>query len=347
LDGLRLFAALMVVCWHYAAFGHGSALRPAVAVPGLYPIAAYGWLGVELFFLISGFVISMSAMGRSVGEFAASRFVRLYPAYWLGIGLTATVLWLWPIARPAPHLSDVGVNLTMLQEGFHVPAVDAVYWTLFAELRFYLLFAIVVWRGVTYSRALVFCAIWLFASAITFSSSGLIHNLVMPDWAPFFIAGIAFFLMHRHGPNLVLWCLVTACFLLSQRQALVSAHSNFRFVAESMPKWPVVVILAVFYLLMAAVALGWLRAGWRWLTVAGVMTYPLYLIHEYIGWTVFAALRGVAPDGLLFAAMVVTMLAAAWLIHRFVEKPLAPRIRRALRGPAMRRANGHWQSNTA
>ena len=347
LDGLRLVAALMVVCWHYAAFGHGSQLRPAVVVPGLYSISAYGWLGVELFFLISGFVISMSAMGHTVGEFAASRFVRLFPAYWLGIALTATVLWMWPIAQPAPSLSDVGVNLTMLQQGFHVPAVDAVYWTLFAELRFYLLFAVVVWRGVTYNRAVGFCAIWLLASAITFSSTGFVHNLVMPDWAPFFIAGVAFFLMHRYRPNLVLWCLVVASFLLSQRQAFVSAHSNFRFLGQSMPKWPVVAVLVVFYLLMVAVALGWLQANWRWLTVAGVMTYPLYLIHEYIGWTVFAALRGSAPDAVLFVGMVVAMLGAAWLIHRFVEKPLAPRIRRALLGPAKRRPRADWQSNTA
>lgn len=347
LDGLRLVAALMVVCWHYAAFGHGSQLRPAVVVPGLYSVAAYGWLGVELFFLISGFVISMSAMGHSVGEFAASRFVRLFPAYWLAIALTATVLWIWPIAQTAPSLSDVGVNLTMLQEGFHVPAVDAVYWTLFAELRFYLLFAVVVWRGVTYKRAVGFCAIWLLASAITFSSTGFIHNLVMPDWAPLFIAGIAFFLMHRYRPNLVLWCLVVASFLLSQRQAFVSAHSNFRFLGEPMPKWPVIAILAMFYLLMAAVALGWLQANWRWFTVAGVMTYPLYLIHEYIGWTVFAAVRGSAPDTLLFIGVVSVMLGAAWLIHRFVEKPLAPRIRRALLGPAKRRSQAGWQSNAA
>jgi peptidoglycan/LPS O-acetylase OafA/YrhL len=347
LDGLRLVAALMVVCWHYAAFGHGATLRPAVEVPGLYHIAAYGWLGVELFFLISGFVISMSAMGRTVGEFATSRFTRLFPAYWLGIALTATVLWLWPIARPGPSLSDVGVNLTMLQEGFHVPAVDAVYWTLFAELRFYLLFALVVWRGVTYNRAVAFCCIWLLASAITYSSTGLIHNLVMPDWAPFFIAGIAFFLMHRYGSNVLLWCLVGACFALSQRQAFVSARSNFRFLGEVMPKWPVVAILAAFYLLVAAVALGWLRVDWRWLTVAGVLTYPLYLIHEYIGWTLFAALRGAAPDTLLFVGVVAVMLATAWLIHRYVEKPLAPRIRKAMLGPAMGRRRAPWQSNTA
>jgi peptidoglycan/LPS O-acetylase OafA/YrhL len=318
----------MVVSWHYAALGHGASMRPAAAVRPLYPVAAYGWLGVELFFLISGFVIAMSAVNRSVGEFAVSRFVRLFPAYWLGVLVTATVLLIWPIAVHPPKLSDVGVNLTMLQEGFRVPSVDAVYWTLFAELRFYLLFAFVVWRGVTYSRAVGFSVIWLAASALTYSSHGLIHTLVMPDWAPFFIAGLAFFLMHRYGQSLLLWAIVAVTFLLGQRQALSS--NNFHLLGQPMPAWPVVAILAGFYLLVAAVALGWLQANWRWLTVAGVLTYPLYLLHEYIGWTLFTALRGEAADWVLLLGVVITMLGLAWLVHRYVEKPVTPWLRRTL-----------------
>lgn len=42
-------------------------------------------------------------------------------------------------------------------------------------------------------------------------------------------------------------------------------------------------MLALFFALMAAVALGWLRLDWKWLSVAGALTYPLYLIHQYIG----------------------------------------------------------------
>ena len=190
LDGFRLLAALMVVCWHYSGLTHGNG-QPSADIRSLHPFAAYGWLGVELFFLISGFVIAMSAVNRSVGEFAVSRFVRLFPAYWLGVLVTAVVLLIWPIAVHPPKLSDVGVNLTMLQEGFRVPSVDAVYWTLFAELRFYLLFAFVVWRGVTYRERSGSASIWLAASALTYSSHGLIHTLVMPDWAPFFVAGLA------------------------------------------------------------------------------------------------------------------------------------------------------------
>ena len=100
LDGLRLFAALMVVSYHYFGF---------VSMP-----TAYGWLGVELFFLISGFVICMSSMGHTVGQFATSRIVRLFPAYWFGVLLTSAVLLIWEV-RQAPSLGEIAVNLTMLQ----------------------------------------------------------------------------------------------------------------------------------------------------------------------------------------------------------------------------------------
>lgn len=113
--------------------------------PTAFPFAAYGWLGVELFFLISGFVICMSCWGRSVGDFFTSRVTRLYPAYWFAVLATTAVLLLIPGGQKPLPWPDVLTNLTMLQEPLGVRMVDGVYWTLFAELRFYLLFALVAW----------------------------------------------------------------------------------------------------------------------------------------------------------------------------------------------------------
>jgi peptidoglycan/LPS O-acetylase OafA/YrhL len=86
LDGLRLIAALSVAVFHFvdawSVDGYHSHLHffPTMARP-----AAYGFLGVDLFFIISGFVICMSGWGRSVADFAASRVARLFPAYWFAI----------------------------------------------------------------------------------------------------------------------------------------------------------------------------------------------------------------------------------------------------------------------
>ena len=84
---------------------------------------------------------------------------------------------------------------------------------------------------------------------------------------------------------------------------------------------------------VAAIALGLLgRVNWRWLTVAGALTYPFYLVHEHLGWVVIHALhRGLGLHSwVTFALTVASMLLLAWLLHKYVEKSLTPRLRAAL-----------------
>ncbi|MGH3310540.1 MAG: acyltransferase family protein, partial [Streptomyces sp.] len=151
LDGLRLLAALMVCLFHYAGRGGtvGTAWgsTPLDIFPHLSKVALYGHLGVEIFFAISGFVICMSCWGRSLGEFFRSRVVRLYPAYWAALFLVAGVGALAPQFDQPSSIPDFLVNLTMLQQPAGSPRILGVCWTLWAEARFYLLFAIfVVWK---------------------------------------------------------------------------------------------------------------------------------------------------------------------------------------------------------
>ncbi|MFC5722579.1 acyltransferase family protein [Streptomyces gamaensis] len=341
LDGLRLLAALMVVAYHYLAFDSGAWPRPPrEAFPHAHLPAAYGWLGVQLFFLISGFVICMTCWDRSPGQFALSRVRRLFPLYWFAVPAVALVATLWPSVGGVPRPRDVAVNLTMLQAPLGVEAVDGVYWTLWVELRFYLLIALLARKGLTHGRAVGFCVLWALGAALaTATDDALLRELLLPRHCWYFIAGTAFYLMHRFGPNLVLWIVTGGCFLVAQHQLPTLQSHAEGHLGHRVPHWPAALLVTLFFLALAAVALGWTRTvRWRWLTVAGALTYPLYLLHERIGWTVIKHADGLLPRSALVAALVAGMLSASWLAHRFVERPLAAALGRGLRqaGAAVR-----------
>lgn len=81
IDLLRFIAAITVVLYHFTFAGyHFGGLSP-VQYPGLEEVFKYGFLGVQLFFIISGYVVLMSAQGKTLKQFFTSRVTRLYPAY--------------------------------------------------------------------------------------------------------------------------------------------------------------------------------------------------------------------------------------------------------------------------
>ncbi|MEN2417173.1 acyltransferase [Streptomyces rimosus] len=329
LDGLRLLAALMVLAYHYITLRDGWGDDPNAFSPVVYHLSEYGWLGVEVFFLISGFVICMSAWGRSLGDFVTSRVSRLYPAYWVAVLLTAAVLTVWPNVRSADNWETVLTNLTMLQQGVGVPDVDDAYWTLFIELKFYLLFAIVVFRGVTYRRCVLFCGLWTVAGVVALkSNSDLLSVWAIAPYSPYFIAGIAFYLMHRFRPTVLLWAIVAVSFLLAQHYLRGRLVMNLGAKADMAHGWPVRLAVLLAFVLMAAIALGWFdKLQWRWLSTAGSLTYPLYLLHMYVGFTLIDLLRSRVPAAVLLPGIVAFMLALSWAVHRLVERPLGKKLR--------------------
>ncbi|MEU3456047.1 acyltransferase [Micromonospora sp. NPDC006766] len=343
IDGLRLVAALMVAMYHYTGYAPGVrdawGAGPEVAFPWLRGASAYAFLGVELFFIISGFVICMSCWGRTPGAFFRSRVTRLYPAYWAAVLITTAVVTVWPTVRARRSWSDVLLNLTMLQNPLDRPPVDAVYWTLWNEALFYLLFSVVVWRGLTLSRTIEFCYGWLIASVLSVNSDlPLLRRLLQPEYAPFFVAGIALYLIYRFGPDLMLWGLVGASYLLAQFwTARRVAHVGADILDRQLSPAVGVLLITAFFLVMTVVALGWTaRIQWRWLTTAGLLTYPFYLLHEYIGWAIIHAVRDVAPRPVVLVAVVLLMLGAAWLVHRLIERPVARMLRDGLAAASAR-----------
>jgi peptidoglycan/LPS O-acetylase OafA/YrhL len=336
LDGLRPACALAVAGYHYAVSWRLDGVHPpAYHLPSASRVLIYGFLGVEVFFLISGFVIGMSAWDRTPRQFAAARIARLFPAFWACVLLTTLVVTVLPVGTGVPvagtpALRDVAVNLTMLAEPLGVPLVDTVYWTLWSELRFYLLFGLLVAWGPTYRRVAGFCTGWLVAAAF---APAWAAPVVMPEFAPYFVIGVALCLARRHGATPWLAVLVVGGWLLALPR--IAARVADLRPGFPVPVAPAVVILTVAIAVLTAVALG-ATDRWevRWTATAGALTYPFYLLHQRIGYSLIRTAHEHTglPAWLLLSGAVAVLLGVAWAVHRYVERPLAPRLRALVAG---------------
>jgi peptidoglycan/LPS O-acetylase OafA/YrhL len=236
-----------------------------------------------------------------------------------------------------PSLMTILVNLTMLQQPLGHDPVDGVYWTLFVELKFYLIMAVVLGRGLTYRRAVLLCAVWMTAAVLAPSlQSPVLDALTISDYAPYFIGGIALYLIHRFGPTPLLYGITGLSWLVSLSRVedrLKGMNPGFE-----VPTWPGALIITLCYVVLLLIALGRAdRIRWRWLSVAGALTYPLYLLHARIGHTVIRAAyeHTRAPVWTIVAGTTVLVLGLAWLVHRYVERPLGRRLRDAVRTPQL------------
>jgi peptidoglycan/LPS O-acetylase OafA/YrhL len=335
LDGMRFAAALAVIAAHFIGLKSTAwQLGGKATFPDIHYWSVYGIFGVEFFFLISGFVICMSCWGRSVGDFFVSRIVRLYPVYWAAILLIAVTQIYFPKPGTAPpSIGTIVVNLSMFNMPAMAPSMTVVLWTLWQEMLFYLLFSLVVWRGLTYRRVTIFCLLWLVGSFVANSADDKTLKLIFqPAFSKYFIAGIAIYLMHRFGPTMLTWGIVICCWALSMFSVQHRVTENMGVMGrKDLAWWPAQAVVTGCFLIIIALALGWFNwVRGRWITTLGAMTYPIYLIHHAIGSAVIRELSLIVPPKPLLIGTTLLMMLLAWLMHRCVERPLAPILKRGL-----------------
>ncbi|WP_326677200.1 acyltransferase family protein [Streptomyces sp. NBC_01237] len=329
LDALRVVAALAVLAFHFAGIDKATAVNwgvnPRELFPWLFPFAKYGSYGVQLFFIISGFVICLSAWGRTPGQFVRARFLRLFPAYWFSV-IVALVLYrvLPDGVRKSPSFSDALTNLTMFQVPLKAQHLIGAYWTLWLELCFYLVFLVVLVKPISLQRVYVFCWSWLVLSVLIQQYDGV---PLLPTLAPalntsLFVAGITMYLMYRFGPDLKLWLLLGMSWLTMQSDLVEHGDRLRDDLGFDRSPYVALAVVTVSYLLVLAVALHWLdRVQWRWLATAGALVYPLYLLHEELGWAMIRTLYGHLGAWPTLAVTVTVLLVLSWLVHRYLERP--------------------------
>jgi peptidoglycan/LPS O-acetylase OafA/YrhL len=284
LDLLRFIAAASVVLFHAAYWPSEHTWFTGVAT--------YGFMGVPLFFTISGFVILMSVQNRTGAEFAISRVARLYPTFWICVLLSCIALAL--LGDGLPPLKVIAANLTMLPGMvFHQPSIDPVYWTLAVEMKFYaLVLVLLLTRQI--GRVELFLALWLAVASLAtvVELPRLVEVFALPMYASLFCSGCYLYLIRAKGPTAVRLIAFGASVLLSAvwvlRYQAVYTHAT-----DLKTELTVVTLLLLMNVVFLLVALRkWTLPPsriWLWL---GCLTYPLYLTHAKAGQLVWRALPG-------------------------------------------------------
>ncbi|MGH8027878.1 MAG: acyltransferase family protein [Pseudoxanthomonas sp.] len=324
LDALRGIAALAVVAFHYTThygreYGHATPLGFGFT-PGNY--------GVNLFFLISGFVIFMTLeRTRNAMDFVVSRFSRLFPAYWAAMLLTAAAVYTVGMPDQRLPLGDLLLNFTMVQQILGAEHLDGSYWTLQVELFFYA--QMLLWFALgQLKRIHLIILLWL-ALAVGYGEvemhrmhfSYLARELLILRHIPFFALGILFYRLHtRPQENLLNYAMIGLCLL-----AIGMAYPLVYL-------WVALGCCGIF-LLFVKNMLSWLCGSF--FVFLGSISYSLYLLHQAIG---FALIHGLERRGM--PSLAACLLALAMVLA------LASALTFAVERPAMRKIRSWWRANS-
>jgi peptidoglycan/LPS O-acetylase OafA/YrhL len=280
-----------------------------------------GHFGVELFFIISGFVILLTTeRKKTVREFVVSRFSRLMPAFLAALLLASVILSRAPMPPlNTPTLAQFAANLTMAPTLFGQPGIDLPYWTLTYEIVFYAYIALALWLGALRSIEW-FGVLWMAAGYLFLATVDVSHHhrsaiVLLAYYSNFFLIGMCLYRIHVRAARPI-----TYVALASAVAATAYGGGEQSFWASG---WVYLPLAAAF------TALVWFAVSrygkwlcWRPLVLLGRISYPLYLVHCVLGFTVirFGVEHGWATVYGVIAAGVVSLVTAT-LMHYFIEQP--------------------------
>jgi peptidoglycan/LPS O-acetylase OafA/YrhL len=311
LDALRGVAAAAVVLYHLIA-SYGDEFGHDFSIAGWVRFGAYG---VQLFFIISGFVILMTIEHKPrTRDFVIARAGRLYPTYWTAVLTSAAIVACGALPNRTVTCGQTLTNLTMLQFFVKVPDVDGAYWTLAHELVFYALM-ILASRARLLGRIEAVSVAWmaLATSVALLGQNGVIalharlQTVLLVRFGHLFIAGMIFYRLRKEGPSRGRYVVLALIMLCELIQGSIESC---------------VVVTIILLIFRAAMSTAGKLLAVRPLVFLGSVSYALYAIHGTVGRAALLALRrhGFASGPALCVVMT-TLILAAWAITAFIERP--------------------------
>ena len=331
MEGLRGVAVTLVFLQHYAVQSQLIGLAPGPTAVFASIARAYGNLGVELFFVLSGYLIYGTLVRRSPPflGFMARRFQRIYPAFLVVFAFALALTLLAPDQAKLPHepwraAAIVGMNLALLPGLFPIPRIVDVAWSLSYEMFFYVVTAVLVLMagmGRLPRRRRILVLLVLSALFVPTCFAGLPGFPVR--MMPFF-AGML--LAEGVGGRVPPWLGWAA-------PALAITAVALHVLSET---WNELVQTAAFFALSAVCFRGagsvsaWMTwAPLRWL---GNMSYSYYLVHGFVVRIGMVMLGRLLPHGMpdwmfwvVLLGLYAATLAASAVLFVWIERPLSLR----------------------
>ena len=332
IDLLRFLAALAVLIFHYTYRGTilglvgGRGLSPyrerhEIWLPGRQPVLPHQRVrdpGVQ-----------RGQVAAAVRNLADRQ--RLYPTYWCCLTVTFLAILLFGRGMFHAGAGQYLANLTMLHSFAGIEAIDGVYWSLAVEMKFYLLVFLLVALG-QMGRVKYCLGIWLaLAIGLLNHHLPLVSGLLIAQYAGCFIAGATFYLIAKEGNSFYKTVLLLGSFYAVQARAVqATAEAVEELLAPGSPL-VIVLVLGGFFLLMYLIAVGkTARFGLKKFAGLGALTYPLYLLHQNLGYLRIRKARRAREKHVLLVGVTGLMIAAACLVHRSIECRYGPRLRKFL-----------------
>lgn len=343
LDAWRCVAALMVVCFHASLVISTNPSR----TPGLHRFARFGYLGVEVFFVISGYCIAAAAASTLRRRDGASQFLwrrakRIYPAYWASLVLLAGAAWVAASLVSRGYFAGsflarrtVGTqgapfwmaNLSLSQGFFGLSSYNAVSWTLCYEVSFYLIVGIALVARSLLVTPLALLTTLHAVTILTLAALTATGAVPFPlDLWPVFGLGVLSYDVLEHGWNARVSCL--AAVIAAQIVVLLMRRSG-DIGLMGQPVRLVFIISLLFATLVVLLRrydgrvarLGPIRA----LRAIGIISYSLYLTHFCVLGAVNQVFRWFSRStrwgDAQFIISVCACVLVAWVLFLLFERP--------------------------
>lgn len=331
LDVLRFLAALWVVITHFGYIGPSKGITGYSVTDGIaLTFFKFGYLGVPIFFILSGFVIALVSSKTNglddAPQFMANRLSRLMPAFWCCMTVSAIALFVLGTQEPI-SLTVWAANIILLPQLFGQPFVDGVYWTLVYEFIFYMWAFGLIAFGVFHRHMLKICAIWLaisFANILFFEHRAF-EFVFMTYYAGAFIGGLVIWHGRQHGWSLYHMGLISMAMVsLSLGIHHIGTQDHLpNFVAS--PSLLVTTICSIMCIGVVFLAVHFkdLPIKRSFTLALAAISYPLYLLHQEAGYAILRITSGMGIDPLLSASLLsVFFIVFAYVVHVVLERPL-------------------------